>query len=78
MDHWYIVINSISTNIYRVSNWIILRFLCKKNFKTLEALFDCFTVVPMTLIGYFILDTVLRFQNGSPVPLSLNEHPLKS
>ncbi len=47
---------------------LFFAFYVRKSFKTLEALFDCFTVVPMTLIGYFILDTVLRFQNGSPVP----------
>ena len=47
---------------------LFFAFYVRKSFKTLEALFDCFTVVPMTLIGYFILDTVLRFQNGSPAP----------
>ena len=30
---------------------LFFAFYVRKSFKTLEALFDCFTVVPMTLIG---------------------------
>ncbi|HDX9580626.1 TPA: ABC transporter permease [Bacillus pseudomycoides] len=47
---------------------IYMAFYVKRKFKTLEATFDSFTVIPMTLIAYFILNTVLQFDNGVVPP----------
>ncbi|MGG2935022.1 ABC transporter permease subunit [Bacillus pacificus] len=45
-----------------------IAFYVKRKFRTLEGIFDSFTVIPMTLIAYFILNTVLRFENGDVPP----------
>lgn len=48
---------------------IILERTPRKLFKVIEAFFDSFSVVPLTMIAYFVLQHVLVFANGStPVP----------
>ncbi|WP_242216569.1 hypothetical protein [Bacillus cereus group sp. BfR-BA-01380] len=47
---------------------IFIAFYIKRTFRTLEATFDSFTVIPMTLIALFMLKAVLQFENGEIPP----------
>lgn len=47
---------------------MFIAFYIKRTFRTFEATFDSFTVIPMTLIAFFMLESVLKFANGEIPP----------
>ncbi|WP_247739109.1 ABC transporter permease subunit [Bacillus sp. 165] len=46
---------------------VVLSLYTKKLMKKAEALFDSFTIIPLAVFAYFILHTVLVFDNGLPL-----------
>lgn len=47
---------------------MFIAFYVKRTFRTFEAAFDSFSVIPMTLIAFFILETVLTFESWEIPP----------
>lgn len=54
--------------IFGIGFGIFIAFYVKRTFRTFEATFDSFTIIPMTLIAFFMLETVLTFWNGEIPP----------